>query len=68
MGKTRTINKIKDRFMWKGMVKDVQDMVSVVDVDTRLIFAFLFCVLDNSRTVRPIATKLNGKNRLEKGG
>ena len=42
MGKTRTINKIKDRFMWKGMVKDVQDMVSVVDVDTQLIFAFFF--------------------------
>ena len=27
MGKTRTICRIKERFMWKGIVKDVQDMV-----------------------------------------
>ena len=28
MGATRTTFKIKERFMWKGMVKDVQNMVS----------------------------------------
>ena len=27
MGKSRTICQIKERFMWKGIVKDVQDMV-----------------------------------------
>ena len=27
MGKSRTICRIKERFMWKGIVKDVQDMV-----------------------------------------
>ena len=27
MGTTRTTYKIKERFMWKGMVKDVQNMV-----------------------------------------
>ena len=28
MGRTRTLYRIKERFMWHGMVKDVQDMVS----------------------------------------
>ena len=28
MGKTRTLHRIKQRFMWHGMVKDVQNMVS----------------------------------------
>ena len=28
MGKTRTLYKIKERFMWHGMVKDVLAMVS----------------------------------------
>ena len=27
MGKTRTIYRIKERFMWHGMVKDVIDLV-----------------------------------------
>ena len=27
MGRTRTLYKIKERFMWHGIVKDVQDMV-----------------------------------------
>ena len=27
MGKSKTICRIKERFMWKGIVKDVQDMV-----------------------------------------
>ena len=29
MGRTRTISRIKERFMWHGMVNDVQDMVSL---------------------------------------
>ena len=28
MGKTRTLYRIKERFMWHGMVKDVTDLVS----------------------------------------
>ena len=28
MGKTRTLCKIKQRFMWHGMVKDVERLVS----------------------------------------
>ena len=28
MGKSRTIFRIKERFMWHGMVKDVADLVS----------------------------------------
>ncbi len=31
MGKTRTICRIKERFMWHGIVKDVKELVSVVD-------------------------------------
>ena len=27
MGRTRTINRIKERFMWKGILKDVFDLV-----------------------------------------
>ena len=27
MGKTRTIFRIKERFMWHGMVKDVKELV-----------------------------------------
>ena len=27
MGTTRTVYKINERFMWKGMVKDVKNMV-----------------------------------------
>ena len=28
LGKSKTLYKIKERFMWHGVVKDVQDMVS----------------------------------------
>ena len=28
MGKTRTMYRIKERFMWHGMVKDVKELVS----------------------------------------
>ena len=28
MGRTRTLHRIKERYMWHGIVKDVQDMVS----------------------------------------
>ena len=27
MGRTRTLHRIKERFMWHGMVKDVNEMV-----------------------------------------
>ncbi len=30
MGRTRTLCRIKERYMWHGMVNDVQSMVSVV--------------------------------------
>ena len=30
MGKSRTICRIKERFMWHGMVKDVLDLVSLI--------------------------------------
>lgn len=30
MGKTRTIFRIKERFTWHGMVKDVKDLVRLV--------------------------------------
>ena len=33
MGKTKTIYRIKERFMWHGMVKDVANMVSVIHYD-----------------------------------
>ena len=36
MGKTRTIYKIKERFMWHGMVKDVKELVRSVDYITFL--------------------------------
>ena len=29
MGRTRTLYRIKERFMWHGMVKDVQEMVCI---------------------------------------
>ena len=38
MGKTRTIYKIKERFMWHGMVKDVKDLVCSVDCITLATF------------------------------
>ena len=33
MEKTKTIYRIKERFMWHGMVKDVANMVSVIHDD-----------------------------------
>ena len=41
MGKTRTIYRIKERFMWHGMVKDVKELVGSVNYIT------LACILRN---------------------
>lgn len=46
MGKTRTIYKIKERFMWHGMVKDVKELVRSVDYITLATFLIriVYCV------------------------
>lgn len=44
MGKTRTIYKIKERFMWHGMVKDVKELVCSVDY-CNISLSYALCIV-----------------------
>ena len=44
MGKTRTIYKIKERFMWHGMVKDVKELVCSVDY-SNISLSYALCIV-----------------------